>query len=558
MTMVAHASATLPATGQPRLSIHKTAQVHAFSQVVGDVYVGADVLIAPGCSIRADEGSPFHLGDASTVEEGAMIHGLPQGNVLGDDQRPYSVWIGQRVTLTHMALVHGPAYVGDDCFIGFRSTVFNARVGQGCIVMMHALIQDVEVPPGKFVPSGSIITTQQQADRLPDVQSVDVNFSTQIVGIADALRAGAPSTGNAIPMAPARSAAISPPESSTRSSYKPDMQNTQLNPEVVDQVRHLLAQGLRIGTEHADKRRFQTSSWYSCSPIQANREAEVLSALEACLAEHGGEYVRMFGVDTRNKRRVGELVIQRPNGNPSNGFATRTSAPAPSSYSSSSSYSQPSNAPASNYRGGLEPAAVEQVRGWLGQGFQVGMEHADPRRFQTSSWHSCTPIRSNRDSEVLAGLEACLAEHGGEYVRIFGIDARNKRRVGEVIVQRPGGNSSNGQAARPAAPAPSYSYSSSAPAPSGAPSGGNTGLSSEVVDQVRGWVGQGYRIAAEHADARRFQTSSWTSYGILEGDVFAALDQCIKANSKHYVKVYGVDPQTKRRVGELIVQRPSR
>jgi carbon dioxide concentrating mechanism protein CcmM len=425
--------------------------------------------------------------------------------------------------------------------------------------MMHALIQDVEVPPGKFVPSGSIITTQQQADRLPDVQSVDVNFSTQIVGIADALRAGAPSTGNAIPMAPARSAAISPPESSTRSSYKPDMQNTQLNPEVVDQVRHLLAQGLRIGTEHADKRRFQTSSWYSCSPIQANREAEVLSALEACLAEHGGEYVRMFGVDTRNKRRVGELVIQRPNGNTSNGFATRNSAPAPSSYSSSSSYSQPSSTPASNYRGGLDAAAVEQVRGWLGQGFQVGMEHADTRRFQTSSWHSCTPNRSNRDNEVLAGLEACLAEHGGDYVRIFGIDARNKRRVGEVIVQRPGGNSSNGQSARPAASAPSYSYSSSAPAAaSSAPSGSNAGLSPEVVDQIRGWVSQGCRVAAEHADARRFQTSSWTSYGILEGDVFAALDQCIKANSKHYVKVYGVDPQTKRRVGEVIVQRPSR
>ena len=69
-----------------------------------------------------------------------------------------------------MALIHGPAYVGNDCFIGFRSTVFNAQVGHGCIVMMHALIQDVEIPSGKYVPSGAVITTQQAADRLPRCQ----------------------------------------------------------------------------------------------------------------------------------------------------------------------------------------------------------------------------------------------------------------------------------------------------------------------------------------------------------------------------------------------------
>jgi len=37
--------------------------------------------------------------------------------------------------------------------------------------MMHALIQDVEIPAGKYVPSGSVITNQQQADRLRDVET---------------------------------------------------------------------------------------------------------------------------------------------------------------------------------------------------------------------------------------------------------------------------------------------------------------------------------------------------------------------------------------------------
>jgi ribulose bisphosphate carboxylase small subunit len=32
------------------------------------------------------------------------------------------------------------------------------------------------------------------------------------------------------------------------------------------------------------------------------------------LAEHGGEYVRLIGIDPKVKRRVVETIIQRPNG----------------------------------------------------------------------------------------------------------------------------------------------------------------------------------------------------------------------------------------------------
>jgi carbon dioxide concentrating mechanism protein CcmM len=38
---------------------------------------------------------------------------------------------------------------------------------------------------------------------------------------------------------------------------------------------------------------------------------------------------------------------------------------------------------------------------------------------------------------VFAGLENCIAEHAGEYVRLIGIDTKAKRRVLESIIQRP-------------------------------------------------------------------------------------------------------------------------
>jgi carbon dioxide concentrating mechanism protein CcmM len=258
--------------------IHPSAYVHAFSNIIGDVRIGANVMIAPGISIRADEGNPFAIGDNTNIQDGVVIHGLEQGRVIGDDNTEYSVWIGQNTSITHMALIHGPAYVGDDCFIGFRSTVFNAKVGDGCIVMMHALIQDVEIPPGKYVPSGAIITNQQQADRLSEVQPDDRKFAAHIISINDSLRSGYRCADDIECITPLQEAidisssglfGIARAESIK--AAKADVPST-LSPQTVTNVRNLLAQGYSVGTEHANKRRFQTSSWTSCAAFTSNRE----------------------------------------------------------------------------------------------------------------------------------------------------------------------------------------------------------------------------------------------------------------------------------------------
>ena len=537
--------------------IHETAYVHSFSNIIGDVYIGANVLVAPGTSIRADEGNPFHVGDGSSVQDGVVIHGLEQGRVMGDDQQQYSVWIGKNTSITHLALIHGPAYVGDDCFIGFRSTVFNARVGRGSIVMMHVLIQDVEIAPGKYVPSGSVITTQQQADRLPDVQSVDVEFATHVVGTNDALRSGYHNAGNTVCIANIRSeleqvyeATGSTRSDSSDSSHDYQRQGNMAS-EVVEQVRHLLAQGYRIGTEHADARRFQTSSWQTCTPIQATRESEVISELNRCLAEHRGEYVRVFGIDTNLKRRVSEMIVQRPSDKSPVLEATR---------SSQSSYTPSATPSHSGYSAAVDSSVSSQIRSLLQQGYRIGAEHADKRRFQTSSWTSCPPVQSTRESDVIAAVQACMAEHQGEYVRIFGIDTQSKRRVGEAIVQRPGERSgATAPASTPTSGWSSNGSNSSYSAPPESRSSSNL-LSSEAIDQVRNLVRQGYRIGTEHADKRRFQTSSWTSCSPIdssrESDVLSALEACVASHPGEYIRVFGIDTQSKRRVSEQIIQRP--
>jgi len=437
--MAVHGFAAPPTPWSKELAqpkVEPTAYVHASANIIGNIFIGANVLIAPGTSIRADEGSPFYIGEGTNVQDGVVIHGLEQGQVLGDDQQPYSVWIGKNSSITHMALVHGPAYVGDNCFIGFRSTVFNARVGHGSIVMMHALVKDVEIPPGKYVPSGSIITNQKQADRLPDVQAADIEFATHVVGINDALRSGYLCADDIACMNTMRNQ-LNRTYGSSAANGSGASSGGGLSPEVVDQVQNLLAQGYQIRTEHADKRRFRTSSWQSCPAIEAKRPAEALAELEACLAEHVGEYVRLIGVDTQAKRRVLETIIQRPEDAAVQPSASRSSSSSSYQAPASSFRSQPSNDSSRFSSGGLSPEVVDQVQNLLAQGYQIRTEHADKRRFRTSSWQSCPAIEAKRPAEALAELEACLAEHVGEYVRLIGVDTQAKRRVLETIIQRP-------------------------------------------------------------------------------------------------------------------------
>lgn len=90
------------------------------------------------------------------------------------------------------------------------------------------------------------------------------------------------------------------------------VQTSQLSSDVMEQLRTLAIGGYRIGIEYVDKRRFRTNSWISCASIPANREDEAISALENCLSQHPDDYVRLVGIDPNAKRRVTEMIIQRP------------------------------------------------------------------------------------------------------------------------------------------------------------------------------------------------------------------------------------------------------
>ncbi len=526
---------------EPR--VDDSAYVHSFSNLIGDVKVGANVLIAPGTSIRADEGTPFHIGDGSNIQDGVVIHGLEQGRVKGDDGQDYSVWIGEDTCITHLVLIHGPAYVGKKCFIGFRSTVFNARVGDGCIVMMHALIQDVEIPAGKYVPSGSVITNQQQADRLPNVQPEDREFAAHVVHINEALAAGYHCAQNnaCINAIRQENTPVQTPTHNQTNGYQ-SVTNMSLNTDIINQVKSLLRQGFTIGIEHANTRRFKSKSWLTAS-LKATSEGGILTELGNILNEYNGEYVRLIGVDPQAKRRVAETIIQRPG-----------DAPAPVQASNGNTAKVNGNGhghpPVSNDNGDL----ANEIRSLIQGGYSIGVEYADARRFKTKSWLTAPSVKTKSVNEAINTIQGYLADFSGQYVQLVGVDPQAKRRVSQVIIQRPG---------ETATISSSGNGGSSYQAPRNQGNGAtvvNSSLSGEAMAQVRSLLSQGYQIGTEHADVRHFKTKSWQSCspikGTSEGQIISALEACVQDHSGEYVRLIGIDTKAKRRVLEMIIQRP--
>ena len=155
--------------------IDPTTYVHPLASVIGNVILGKNIMVSPTASIRGDEGQPLFIGDGSNVQDGVVIHALEteldgktvEKNLYEVSGRKYAVYVGIRVSLAHQVQIHGPAVVMDNTFVGMKSLVFKSFVGQQCVIEPGVILMGVTVPDGRYVPAGSVIKTQEQADQLP-------------------------------------------------------------------------------------------------------------------------------------------------------------------------------------------------------------------------------------------------------------------------------------------------------------------------------------------------------------------------------------------------------
>jgi carbonic anhydrase/acetyltransferase-like protein (isoleucine patch superfamily) len=158
-------------------AFHHHDYVHPLAAVIGAVELGEEVFVAPGASVRGDEGQPIFIGAGSNVQDGVVIHALEtyhdghliEENVVRVGGKPYAVYVGRNVSITHQAQIHGPARVGDNAFIGMQSLVFRAEIGANCVLEPRALVMGVTVPAAHYVPAGTVVRTAEAAAALPTI-----------------------------------------------------------------------------------------------------------------------------------------------------------------------------------------------------------------------------------------------------------------------------------------------------------------------------------------------------------------------------------------------------
>ncbi|MHC1604584.1 MAG: LbetaH domain-containing protein [Candidatus Methanofastidiosia archaeon] len=153
--------------------IDPTSSIAPTASVVGNVTIGKNVNVAPGASIRSDEGESIEIGENSNVQDNVVIHCLKGGKVV----------IGKEVSLAHCAVIHGPIKIKDSTFVGFGSIVASSSIGKNAFISHNATVLGVNVPEGKYVPPATLVQTQKEADNLAFVPDNLKNFNEEVVGV---------------------------------------------------------------------------------------------------------------------------------------------------------------------------------------------------------------------------------------------------------------------------------------------------------------------------------------------------------------------------------------
>ncbi len=87
-----------------------------------------------------------------------------------------------------------------------------------------------------------------------------------------------------------------------------------------------------------------------------------------------------------------------------------------------------------------------------------------------------------------------------------------------------------------------------------------TRIGLETLERMRTDLAQGHNIGIEFVDKRRFKTNSWQNYGSVvvgESEAIIALESCLTEHEDDYVRLFGIESNTRRRLWEKIVQRPN-
>jgi carbonic anhydrase/acetyltransferase-like protein (isoleucine patch superfamily) len=122
--------------------IAASAYIDQSAQVIGDVVVGERSSIWPNVTVRGDV-NWIRIGEETSIQDNSVLH---------CDAGLFPLQIGSRVTVGHLAMLHG-CTVEDECLIGIGAIILNgAKIGSGSVIAAGTVVPEgMQVPPQSMV-----------------------------------------------------------------------------------------------------------------------------------------------------------------------------------------------------------------------------------------------------------------------------------------------------------------------------------------------------------------------------------------------------------------------
>lgn len=157
--------------------VAKSAFIDPTVLICGHVIIEENVFVGPYAVIRADEVdkngemAPITIKRDSNIQDGVVIHSLAGAEVT----------IGEKTSIAHRAIVHGPCVIEDNVFIGFNSVVFRTKIASGCVIRHNSVIDNIDLIEAVHVPPMTNLGPDFDLNTLPELTKDIQVFSSSVV-----------------------------------------------------------------------------------------------------------------------------------------------------------------------------------------------------------------------------------------------------------------------------------------------------------------------------------------------------------------------------------------
>lgn len=153
----------------------ETTCLSPYATICGDVVIGRNSSVFSGTQIRGDC-EPIRIGECTNIQENSCLH-VSTGSPLT---------VGSRVTVGHMAMLHG-CTIEDDVLVGMGSTIMDdAHVGHHSLVAAGSLVtQGKRFPPRSLIMGRPARVERELSD--DEIEAMIIVAAPAYRGVAQAM-----------------------------------------------------------------------------------------------------------------------------------------------------------------------------------------------------------------------------------------------------------------------------------------------------------------------------------------------------------------------------------